>query len=328
MVCSAQLVGRSLLRSCPDGSRTMAHMTTVTSEDEAAALLTSVRNRPQKMSIPDVVSHVLDAGSAVAAWADMKGEAPTLFGEDPFAGAREEIRSWNSSWVSLLDKEYPARLKGVHDAPPFLFYRGSLEAVQRGGMSIVGTRRLSPAGQQRAQDAAAYLAELGIPIISGLAAGIDAVAHTTALSHGGLPVGVIATPIAGPYTPAPNRDLHEKVAESGVLISQFFPGIPVAKRNFIQRNATMSGLGDATIIIEASENSGTRAQARFAMGHGRPVILSKDVACTTTWGKNLANQYRNVYVVSSRDDLHQAIRDVKERTSINLSSLLEMAVGT
>lgn len=298
----------------------------------AAAVLTCVRNRPHGITIPQVVTELVAAPTPTHAWEALHGNPDVLFSDptpptDPFRDSAPAVEDWaraGLTWVSVLDPDYPRRLLGVHDAPPFLFYRGNLAAADRGGMSIVGTRSISAEGAARATDAAEHLASREVPVISGLAAGVDTIAHTTALTHHATPIGVIATPITGPFTPAANRPLHEHVAHHGVLLSQFSPATRTAKSSFIQRNATMSGLGLATIIIEAGEQSGTRSQARFAQAHGRPVILSERVAETTTWGKSLAaSGSRSVWVVSSRDDLHSAINDVLTIATLDVQSLIE-----
>lgn len=293
----------------------------------AAAVLACVNDRPRGVSVPAVVTSLVATGDGTLAWQETWGSSEALFGDDPFTAYRATVESWAEeglAWVSVLDSDYPEALRGVHDAPPLLFYRGNRDVMHDGGVSIVGTRNLSREGALRAQEAAEHLASLHVPIISGLATGVDTVAHRTALALDATPVGVIATPIGGPYTPAANRDLHEQVARRGVLVSQFQPGKLVAKSNFIQRNATMSGLGYATIIIEAGETSGTRSQARFARAHGRPVILSERVASITTWGRELAQSGRaNVYVVASRSDLHDAIRTVIDLARLNVGSLMD-----
>lgn len=302
-------------------------MTETTRVSNAAAVLACVRDRPKGVSVPAVVTMLVAHGDGVLAWQELRGTSDALFGDDPFAAYRAKAQQWAEaglSWVSILDEDYPDALRGVHDAPPLLFYRGDLSAMRAGGVSVVGTRRLSPEGAARAREAAEHLASLGVPIISGLASGVDTVAHVTALARKATPVGVIATPITGPYTPAPSRELHEQVARHGVLVSQFEPEQRVVKSNFIQRNATMSGLGYATIIVEAGEMSGTRSQAKFAHAHGRPVIVSETVVSGTTWGRALADSGRaNVYVAGSRSDLHDAIHTVISLAHLNASELMD-----
>lgn len=278
-------------------------------EEQNAALLALVAHRPDGMTVRELMTEVLATEDAVALWESWT--SPDLFGDsNELEVAREELGAWareGLTFTSILDPRYPARLRGVFDAPAFLFYRGDL-AVAEGGVSVVGSRDASP----RACDRAATIAELvvarGLPVISGLARGIDAAAHEAVIAAGGRPVGVIATGIAGPYTPADSRGLHDRVAEKGVLVSQFRPRAHAQKHTFLMRNATMSGLGIATIVVEAGEHSGARAQARLAMEHGRPVLLTQSVVDSTRWGRDLADGSRpNVFPVSGLDDVTAAL---------------------
>lgn len=285
-----------------------------------AVLLALLTSRARGESVAALVAEIMQDGIA-STWASRHPE--DLLGgreEGLIEDAGTQIRLWAErglKFVSIVDDDYPRRLSSVHDAPPFLFYRGDLRVLQSGGISVVGSREASEEGLLRAEDAACHLVERGITVISGLARGIDSAAHRAALRIGGTTLGVIATGIAAPYAPASSRDLHEDVAAAGALVSQFLPDAHAMRHTFLLRNATMSGLGFATLVIEAGENSGARAQARLAMEHGRPVILSDRVVEQTKWGRALADGRRaNVFVVSSRDDLHAAVSRVTEQTSL------------
>jgi DNA processing protein len=175
-----------------------------------------------------------------------------------------------------------------------------------------------------AAEAARLLVSKGLTVIAGLAAGIDTAAHRAALDGGGRTVAFLGTGITQSY-PASNRTLQNEIAERGLLLSQFYPDAPPTKQSFPMRNATMSGYGLATIVIEAGEHSGTRIQARLAGEHGRSVILTDRVAGTTTWGAALAER-PNVYVVSSTSELAQAINDVREAPA-RLRSALDRLVS-
>jgi DNA processing protein len=134
-----------------------------------------------------------------------------------------------------------------------------------------------------------------------LAAGIDTAAHTAALDAGGRTVAVIGTGINCVY-PAANRDLQERIACVGLVLSQFWPDAPATKKSFPLRNATMSGYGRATIVVEAGETSGARIQARVGVEHGRAVILRDRVIRANEWAKAL--QHRpGVHVVSGVDEV-------------------------
>ena len=129
----------------------------------------------------------------------------------------------------------------------------------------------------------------GVTVLGGLALGIDAAAHRAALGAGGRTVGVIGTGIDRAY-PAQNSGLQEEIAGRGLVLSQFWPGAPPQRHNFLMRNATMSGYGLATVVVEAGERSGSRAQARIAVGHGRPVILTSLVVERNDWARALVGR--------------------------------------
>lgn len=291
------------------------------SHQEDAVLLALITHREKGVSVPAVVAEVLACNNIDEVW--LSQHPADLFGgrdDSLVTEAQRQLAAWSDAglhYVSILDSNYPRRLRAVHDAPPFLFYRGSLKALTEGGISVVGSREASERGISRAQEVTRHLVREQIPVISGLARGIDAAAHQSTLDAGGSPLGVIATGINAPYTPAATRDLHERVASAGALVSQFMPEAHAMRHTFLQRNATMSGLGLATFVVEAGEISGARAQARLAMQHGRPVILTDMVARRTNWGRELADGLRrNVYVVSSLQESAEAIRQVQAMTSL------------
>jgi len=302
------------------------------SDRENAALLALINTRSKGISTAAVISDVWANGGPQEAWAAR--HQPDLFGSSDnhdLVAAAQQLAAWSRAglrFVSIVDSAYPQRLRAVHDAPPFLFYRGDLTAHQEGGISVVGSRDASPVGLERAREVSRYLVSEGIPVISGLARGIDSAAHEATLAAGGVPIGVIATGIAAAYTPAGSRELHEAVAGRGLLLSQFRPEAHAMRHTFLERNATMSGLGVATLVIEAGEHSGARAQARLAMEHGRPVILTDSVVKDTKWGQALAeNASASVYVVGSMAEAIQAICRVRALTRFDALDRLLLATS-
>jgi DNA processing protein len=136
-----------------------------------------------------------------------------------------------------------------------------------------------------------------LTVIAGLARGIDTSAHQATLDAGGRTVAVIGTGIGRVY-PAENRGLHREIASRGLVLSQFWPDAPPHKHTFLMRNATMSGYGLATVVVEAGEKSGARAQARMAVEHGRQVILTDRVVAGNEWAQKLVGR-PGVHVASS-----------------------------
>ena len=257
--------------------------------EEQAALVALLRSRPGKLSWPELTTEVLEAGSAVDVWDRL---VPTALIADPEEitpqTAASEIRRWDAEGcrlVSILDPEYPARLRGIQQAPPVLFTLGAI-AVNDVGVSVVGSREASAQGIAMADELAREFVARKLTVISGLARGIDTAAHWATLDAGGRTVAVIGTGINRVY-PAENRGLQEEIAARGLVLSQFWPDAPPQKQNFLMRNATMSGYGLATVVVEAGEHSGARTQARLAVEHGRQVILTDQVVVRNQWAQAL-----------------------------------------
>jgi DNA processing protein len=167
---------------------------------------------------------------------------------------------------------YPKRLGEVEEMPEFLFLRGDISLLDLPVVSVVGTRQPTPAGETAARDLAARLSEHHVVVASGLARGIDTAAHSGALDAVRQTVAVIGTPLNKQY-PAENAALQRRIEREGLVVSQFMPGAPVSRWNFPMRNATMSGLSIATIVVEAGETSGALSQARAALKQGRKVFV-------------------------------------------------------
>jgi DNA processing protein len=292
-------------RPNPVGGSTLPRISDRSADEERAALLALIDERPAlggehagKTSWSTIASEVSLRGSALAVWHDAHPPGPpTLafegdiaFVDDSdahFKAAWQQLVEWRKSTdfhlVTVLDAEYPLALRGIHQMPPVLFVKGRLRPDEV-GVSVVGSRQATQRGLSIAARVAEGLAERGISVISGLAHGIDAAAHEATLRVGGRPIGVIGTGINRVY-PASHRELHQQVAAAGALVSQFLPDAPPSKQSFPMRNITMSGLGRASVIVEAGEHSGTRILARVAVEHGRPLILTDFVANQTNWGQ-------------------------------------------
>ena len=182
--------------------------------------------------------------------------------------------------VSVLGTfQYPNRIRESEHWPLELFYyRGNLDLARHPSVSVVGARKASPEGRARAAKVAKLLVEHGYSVTSGLAAGVDAAAMRAAIEAGGDVIGVIGTPISESY-PKENADLQEEVARNHLLISQvpFYryskQPFQTKKYYFPARNATMAALSEATVIVEASDTSGTLSQARACLNLGRKLFI-------------------------------------------------------
>jgi|SRR5581483_5332959 len=160
------------------------------------------------------------------------------------------------------------------DAPVFI--AGNLSLLKQPSVSVVGTRQVSAEGAARARRIARDLALAGIVVVSGLAEGVDTAAMTSAIAQGGHVIGVIGTPLDKAF-PAKNAVLQEEVYRKHLLVSQFRSGSQVFKSNFPKRNRLMAALSNATVVIEASDTSGTLHQAAECARLGRWLFIAKSV---------------------------------------------------
>jgi len=169
------------------------------------------------------------------------------------------------------DELYPRRLKEIDQPPPVLYMRGGLKAEDFWSVAVVGTRRVSAYGRQVADELAMFLANNGITVISGLARGVDAIAHQAALKAGGRTIAVLGCGVDRIYPPE-NAQLAEKMITNGANLSDYAPGTPPDASNFPPRNRIISGLSMATVVVEAGETSGALITAQFAVDQGREVF--------------------------------------------------------
>ena len=169
------------------------------------------------------------------------------------------------------DELYPKRLKEIDQPPPVLYERGTLTTEDAWAVAVVGTRRVSAYGRQVTQELATFLANNGVTVVSGLARGVDAIAHQSALNAGGRTIAVLGSGVDRIYPPE-HTQLAAKVIASGALLSDYPPGTAPDAANFPPRNRIISGLAMATVVVEAGETSGALITAQFAVDQGREVF--------------------------------------------------------
>ena len=173
--------------------------------------------------------------------------------------------------ITWEDELYPPRLKEIDQPPPVLYVRGNLTTDDTWAVAVVGTRRVSAYGRQVTEELAAFLAVNGVTVVSGLARGVDAIAHQSALKNGGRTIAVLGCGVDRIYPPE-HKPLAEKVIANGALVSDYAPGTPPDASNFPPRNRIISGLAMATVVVEAGETSGALITAQFAVDQGREVF--------------------------------------------------------
>ncbi|MEY8758954.1 DNA-processing protein DprA [Chryseobacterium tongliaoense] len=179
-----------------------------------------------------------------------------------------------NTFIDYYDKLTTVEKK---NSPKELFYKGDFSLLENGRrVAVVGSRKVSELGVRRARKITRILVQNDITVVSGLAAGVDTIAHKTAIEFQGHTIGVIGTPI-DKYFPVENKDLQDLIGENHLLISQFPSNYPVTPKSFPIRNRTMALISDATIIIEASEKSGTKHQGWEALRLGRQVLIMENI---------------------------------------------------
>ena len=214
------------------------------------------------------------AAGYLAARGVIGSRADALFEHD-VAAMVERGLAWaeqpGNAIVTLADAAYPPALLEIADPPSLLYLRGDPAHLRQPGLAIVGSRNATPQGRQTAENFARTLAGQGLPIVSGLALGIDAAAHRGALSAGGPTIAVVGTGADRLYPPA-NRDLALAIIEQGVIVSEFPLGTPPVAANFPRRNRIISGLARGVLVVEAAAQSGSLITARLAAEQGREVF--------------------------------------------------------
>lgn len=213
--------------------------------------------------------------------------------------------------LTVKNASIPARLQRIPSPPKELFHRGAdlQTLLKRPCIAVVGSRGVTTYGRQVTEHFAGKLAEQGVMVISGLALGVDAIAHTAALQTGGLTIAVLPSGVEEPY-PASNRQLAEKILQQGgALLSEYpedFPGN--FKTNFVARNRLVAGLSDAVLITEAAADSGSLHTAKFAAKQGKQVLaVPGNITSLASVGTNKLIKSGAATAVTSYKDVLRAL---------------------
>ncbi|MGA7090508.1 MAG: DNA-processing protein DprA [Candidatus Acidiferrales bacterium] len=200
--------------------------------------------------------------------------AQAIHSHQPMSAAAKELAEAQAAGCRLLtwdEPQYPSRLREIYDPPPLLYVLGNVELLNRHIISIVGSRRPTPYGNQMAERLAHDLAERGLVVASGLARGVDASAHRGALtSTRGLTIGVLGCGIDVVY-PKENKKIFSEIQQRGAIISEFPMGTFPAPQNFPIRNRVIAGMALGVVVVEGQQYSGSLITARLAMEFGREV---------------------------------------------------------
>jgi len=183
----------------------------------------------------------------------------------------EHLEKLNASLITILDDGYPTRLKEIYDAPIYLFVRGSLTAQDARSLAVIGTRYPTDYGKNVTKKFATAFAQHGFTVISGLAIGIDSVAHRAALDAGGRTVAVLGNGIDTIYTD-PKGSLYPRILEHGAIISEEWLGTAPIAENFPKRNRIISGLSLGVVIVESDHKGGAMITAKYAIEQNRDIF--------------------------------------------------------
>lgn len=220
--------------------------------------------------------------------------------------------------ISRDDPAYPPLLGHIPTAPPLLYVRGTLHDTDQWALAVVGTRSPTLYGKEVARRIVTDLAQMGITIVSGLALGVDSIAHSAALEAGGRTIAVLGCGVDVPY-PERNQRLAAQICENGAIISDYPLGTKPVPTNFPPRNRIISGLSRATLVVEAGQRSGALITVDFALEQGRDVFaVPGSIFSAASVGTNRLISNGATLATSAQqilDDLHLATASVQQEVA-------------
>jgi DNA processing protein len=294
---------------------------------------------------PMAVARLLaDAGSLRAAWIDGTVDG-AVAGLPPGARelAHEAVRQIRSRGIhrqsdelvaragragarplTALDPEYPPTLAHLDPRPPLLWAVGDPQAWQANAVAVVGTRRPSGYGRASAEEIGDELGRAGVTVVSGLAIGIDAVAHNAAMAAGGRTVAVLPSPVDRIYPPAHRELARRMVAAGGALLTELPPGRQIGRPDFARRNRVIAGLAEAVVVVEAPDRSGALLTADAAVACGRELFaVPGPMDAATSRGTNRLIADHLATLVTSPAALLHLIGLQRGRMPVSVRSLSE-----
>jgi len=211
--------------------------------------------------------------------------------------------SKNIKAVTILDNDYPENLKNIYEAPSILYYLGNLNNIDKFSLGIVGTRYPSDYGRKVCSDLIKEISKYSLPIISGLAVGVDSIAHKSALDNDLLTYAVLGSGVDNLYPPD-NKKLYEEIIEKGAVLSEFEIGSKAEKMNFPKRNRIISGISLGTIIIESGLKGGSLITAEFALDQNRELFaIPGNIISKKSEGCNELIKKGNAKLISNVEDI-------------------------
>lgn len=258
-------------------------------------------------ALPDI-SGLFSMGEKSLSSLGLPSEVHPIIRSRSYKAIASEIFDWGSRegcrFLVRGNPGYPTLLEEIYDPPLVLYARGQMEPLTHPAIAVVGTRKPTLYGLQMAQGVASDLGSRGIAVISGLARGVDAAAHRGCIQGNGRTIAVLGCGIDIIY-PREHRHLTQQILENGLLLSEFSPGTSPAPQNFPVRNRIISGLTLGTLIVEASEYSGSLITARLAMEQNREIFaIPGNLTTPQSFGPN--------YLIKQGAKLVQSWRDIIE----------------
>lgn len=210
------------------------------------------------------------------------------FSPEKIQEIRDKLRQVSVGYISIFDESYPEELKVIEDPPIVLYYKGDLNLLSLDyKIAVVGSRKTTSYGKWACQSFTKELAKLGFTIVSGLAAGIDSIAHDSSIREGARTIGVLGCGIDVIY-PKRNRGLYEAMIPQDLILSEYPPGTEPYAFRFPERNRIISGLSKGVVVIEAQEQSGSLITAHIALDQGKDVFaLPGNINSLFSRGTNL-----------------------------------------
>ena len=250
-------------------------------------------SRHELEQIEDLRAEAVDGILRFNEWAEVDGEIG-------------RARAAGIALVGFNDEKYPARLRAIADPPPLLYVKGELTGADDKAVAIVGSRSASDYGRRVARDLARGLASLGFTVVSGMARGIDGMAHETALNSGGRTIAVLGSGVERAYPPEHDK-LYQRISETGAVVSELPLGTKPLAFNFPARNRLISGLSLGVVVVEATEKSGSLITASLAVEQGREVFaVPGEVGASRSRGAHRLIR-QGAKLVESVDDILEEI---------------------
>ena len=226
----------------------------------------------------------------------------------------KDYENFGAKIITIIDEDYPERLRLIDDPPAVLYVKGEILPEDELSFSVVGSRKVTQYGSESCKFIVKELVQNNITIVSGMANGIDTIAHETALDNGGRTIAVLGTGLNVIY-PKRNEKLYNRICENGAVISEFPANTKGAPYNFPRRNRIVSGLGLGVLVVEAKEKSGSLITAGLAGEQGKDVFaIPGNIGSIYSRGTNKLIQ-DGAKLVMSADDILNEIREFKHLTN-------------